>query len=437
MTQQTLPKKYIHQAGHTFFIAGLQWQYLPLRGKRSMRLRAREADANYWATLPTGEGQALGTLLGTVNIADTGLFKGNRKKLVSMALAILPALPRSCYAVFNLPDGQYWFIAVIDGMISPFGDVVGDELAIRSALSNFQQISSTPDDGWTIYAPDDFLPDTQTENHDLFSLLENKTGIRRARLYKTNNKKAILTWVALLVVLAGGYWGYSLWQTHQEQLRIEAGRQLILAQQKLAPHIPADNLKPWADQPLFPEMLSACSAVWKVAHISIAGWVFNNAKCDSDGKITLHYSLPTGGTVGDFAARLLELYGPDTRPVFNIPGPADDASYTLPVPLSIKKHPEPLLPGDQQIQHLTSYAQRINARLRLAETDVATQVTNGQATNLAWRTYSFTFITAIPPDRLFAPTRFLSNGMRATSISTELKNNRFEYTIEGFLYANK
>ncbi|MNR17893.1 Pilin accessory protein (PilO) [compost metagenome] len=183
-------------------------------------------------------------------------------------------------------------------------------------------------------------------------------------------------------------------------------------------------------------MLSACSTVWKAAQISIAGWIFNNATCDADGKIALHYTLPSGGTVGDFAARLPVIYGPDIQPEFNIPGRADDAAFTLAVPLSAPSGPESLLPGNLQIQHLTSYAQRINAQLRISELDTNTQLSQGSVQNLPWRTFSFTFITDIPPDRLFAPTRFNSSGIRASRIMTALKDNRLEYTIEGLLYAN-
>lgn len=434
MKQQTT---YTLQDGSTWLVAGLHWQYLPLRGRRSMRLRAKEAHATHWAALPTGDGQAQGTLLGTVTLTDKTRRKGGRHRLASMALAVLPALPEACYGVFPLPDGQYWFVAVSDGMLSPFGDIVGDDAAIRIAVSNFLQITSEPPAGWTIYAPSGFFPEQGTEDKALSTLTDNKVGLRRARLSKTHNPQMLWLWGIAVVALGVGYTGYSTWQTHQEEARIAAAQAALMARQQLEQQAPADNLKPWATQPRFPPMLSACSSVWKDAQISIAGWVFNTATCDAYGKITLHYTLPNGGTVGDFALRLPVLYGADIQPVFNIPGSADDASFALSVSLSPPEHPEALLPGSQQIQHLTSYAQRINARLRLSEMDASTQLTQGDVQSLPWRTYSFTFITDIPPDRLFAPTRFNSSGIRASSITTTLKNNRLEYTIEGLLYANR
>ncbi|MDX6041272.1 type 4b pilus protein PilO2 [Scandinavium lactucae] len=433
MKQQTT---WTLQSGSVWLVAGLSWQYLPLRGHRGMRLRAKEADATHWAELLTDDGRSQGTLLGTVALTDKTVMKRGRHSLVSLALTALPSLPAESYGVFALPSGQYWFVAVSNGMLSPFGDIVGDEHFIRTAVSNFLHISPPPTEGWTVFAPPGFFPGLQTEEKTLSALTGSKAGLRRARLHKTHNKQALWMWGAAAVAIVGGYLLVTAWQQHQEAARVAAAQSALLARQHQEGSIPADSLKPWAKHPRFPVMLSACSTVWKAAQISIAGWIFNNATCDADGKIALHYTLPSGGTVGDFAARLPVIYGPDIQPEFNIPGRADDAAFTLAVPLSAPSGPESLLPGNLQIQHLTSYAQRINAQLRISELDTNTQLSQGSVQNLPWRTFSFTFITDIPPDRLFAPTRFNSSGIRASRIMTALKDNRLEYTIEGLLYAN-
>nr|WP_241391280.1 hypothetical protein [Serratia proteamaculans]ULG18906.1 PilO [Serratia proteamaculans] len=73
MKQQTT---YTLQNGKIWLVAGLHWQYLPLRGHRSMRMRAKEANASHWAALPTGDGQAQGSLLGTVAISVKTPHKG-------------------------------------------------------------------------------------------------------------------------------------------------------------------------------------------------------------------------------------------------------------------------------------------------------------------------------------------------------------------------
>lgn len=431
MKQQTT---WTLQTNGAWLVAGLNWQYLPLRGRRGMRLRAKEAGATHWAEMLTDDGQSQGTLLGTIAITNKAEMK---HRLASMALAVLPALPPSCYAVFALSPDTYWFIAVNDGMLSPLSDIVGDEHAVRTAAANFLQISGSPPKGWTVYAPSEFFPELEVVETPLATLTGNKVGLRRARLHKTHNPQLLWLWGIFAVVVVGSYLLLTAWQQHKEEERVAAARAALLARQQAESKAPVDSLKPWAKQPRFPSMLNACSTVWKEAQISIAGWIFNTATCDANGKITLHYTLPSGGTVGDFAARLPVIYGPDIKPEFNIPGGADDAAFALPVMLTPPERPESLLQGNLQIQHLTSYAQRLNARLRLSELDTSTQLTQGNVQNLPWRTFSFTFITDIPPDRLFAPGRFNSDGLRAATIMTRLKNNRLEYTIEGILYANK
>ncbi|UJT80925.1 type 4b pilus protein PilO2 (plasmid) [Edwardsiella piscicida] len=430
MKQQTT---WTLQTNGAWLVAGLSWQYLPLRGRRSMRLRAKEAGVSHWAEILADDGQSQGTLLGTVNVTDR---MERKHSLASMALATIPALPQYCYAVFSLSPGKFWFVAVSDGMLSPLSDIVGDESVIRTATSHFLQISATPSEGWTVYAPSGFFPELEAEEKTLAELVSIKTNLRRARLHRTHNPQLLWLWGISAVIVAGGYLLLTTWQKHEEEARIAAAHAALVARQQELSKAPADSLKPWAKLPPLPIMLNACSSVWKKVPISIAGWIFNTAMCSSNGIITLHYSLPSGGTVGDFASRLPIIYGQDIQPVFNIPGSADDAAFTLPVPLTKPDHPEKLLPGNQQIQHLTSYAQRINARLRLNELNASTQLTQGNVENIPWRTYSFTFITDIPPDRLFASTRFNSSGIRASGIITTLKSNRLEYTIEGLLYAN-
>ncbi|SUQ37506.1 Pilin accessory protein (PilO) [Yersinia ruckeri] len=212
MTRQTTPGRYSVQVGKVWLIAGLYWQYLPLRGRRSMRLRARAAKASHWAALPTEEGQAQGTLLGTVNINDITGHKRGRLQQASMALAVLPTLPADCYAVFLLPNGQYWFVAINNGMLSPFGDIVGSETAVRTAVDNFLQITAVPDGGWTVYAPAGFFPDTAIQARELIPQLSNTSGLRRARLYKTHDTQAMWFW--------GGPW----WHCWEGISGIQSGR---------------------------------------------------------------------------------------------------------------------------------------------------------------------------------------------------------------------
>lgn len=420
-------EQYLCLTPRSRLVAGLHWQYLPLRGRRGMRLRAREERASHWVAVPLTDG----TLLGTVALPTIAPGKG--KPLVSLALQLQPVLPPDGYAVFVLPDGRYWFTAAHEGRLSMFADVVGNEATIRAAAARFIQATPAPDAGWAVIAPEDFFSGLAVQTLSLPALLDVK-GLRQARLLTTQNHRATLTQVGLLVAVVAGYGLWHLHQAHQAQRRAAAAHAALLAEQQ---HPDTGKMrKPWAGSLPLPAILARCEAAWRQAPISIAGWAFTTADCAHDGTLTLHYRLPSGGTVGDFAARLPRYY-PGIPPVFNIPGSADDAALTLSIPLPSPGSAESLQDGDTQIRRLTSYAQRLGAQLRLAEEPPLTQTLGDQVVTLPWRLYSFTFITAIPPDRLFSPSRFDSRGMRVTHITTALSGNRLIYTLEGVLYANR
>lgn len=419
-------EQYLYLTPHSRLVAGLHWQYLPLRGSRGMRMRAREERASHWVAVPLSDG----TLLGTLSLTEISPARG--KPLASLALQLQPRLPADGYAVFALPDGRYWFSAAHGGRLSMFADVVGDEAAVRSAAGRFIQATPEPDAGWSVIAPEGFFPTLPVRTLTLTALLEAKR-LRHARLHTTQNRRARLGQVALLVAAVGGYGLWHQHQARQAQAHIAAARAALLAEQRRPDT--GQMSKPWAGTLQLPVILARCEAAWRQAPISIAGWAFNAADCAGDGALTLHYRLPAGGTVGDFAARAPRYY-PDIPTVFNIPGGADDAALTLSIPLPSPAPPEILPAGDVQIRNLTSYAQRLGAQLRLAQEPPLTQTAGDQVVTLPWRLYSFTFITAIPPDRLFAPSRFDSRGMRLTHISTALADSRLIYTLEGTLYAN-
>lgn len=397
-----------------------------------MLLRAREANSSHWAALPVSDGYTQGTLLGSLSFSETTVRR-QRHKLVSMALVVLPALPAFCYGVFPLPDGRYWFMAVSDGTLSPFADIVGDDSAIRTAVSHFLQSSSPPVEGWTVYAPDGFFADRETEEKTLQALIANRGGLRRAGLNKTHDHKEIWLWGLALVALVAGYLAYTGWQRQQQAARIAAAQARLMQMKKDQARTLINTPDPWNQMPPLSQMLTACRAVWQAAPVSIAGWKFTTAKCDISGNVTFQYNAESRGNVADFAARLPVIYGPDRQASFNIPGSGDQATFTLPVALTIPARGETLLAADQQIQQLVSYAQRIQAGLSLNQDQAAMR----SASDTSWRSYSFRFISPYSPGQLFTAADIDNSGFRASGITATLNGHRLEYTIEGVLYVSK
>lgn len=419
------------QSGRHSLVAGLQWQWVPARGQRRMRIEARDQLASHWVALPAGTADEPATWLGLLADDAPELPKGKRPASLSAALS--GRVPDDCWGTFLLPDGRWWFMAVTAGHPSPYGDVTGDAAAVIRAADTFRSTVPAPASGWVVFDPDALfdLPDAR---RDTLGTLLPTVIPARARLKKTDSRTGTALLLTVLV-LGGATWWASHWFDVRKKAEHDAWvRSELMRAREAAVAKPASLIRPWASQPDFPGTLTACVRQWRQAPISVAGWVFRQATCESSGQLTLHYALPDGGTVGDFAARLPEIYGPAVRATFNMPGPSDDASFRQRVHFGATEA-EALLPGDEQLRRLTSYAQRLRASLRITPPQSLTQTVGQEGVPLPWRRYGFTFITDIPPDRLFDASRFPGNGLRLSTVKVELRNSRLTYTLEGMLYA--
>jgi hypothetical protein len=419
-------------SGKYVLLAGLHWQWVPARGRRRMRIEARDQLAGQWVALPAGTADDPAAWLGLLGDDAPELPKG--KRAASLVAALTGRVPADCWGVFMLPAGLWWFMAMTGGHPSPYGDVTGDAAAITRASELFRAQEHAPAAGWVVFDPDGLfnLPDAK---RDALEGLLPGTVPARARLQKTDGRTAQHLMLAALV-LGAAAWGGNHWLDAKKQAEHDAWVQAELVRARAAAaEKPASLTRPWGGQPDFPGMLTACVHQWRLAPLSIAGWIFSRVTCEAKGQLTLHYTLPDGGTVGDFAARLPALYGPDTPVTFNMPGPSDDASFKE----TVRFTPAPaerLLPGDEQLRRMTSYAQRLRANLRFSEPVALIQLVGQEKVPLPWKRYSFTFITDIPPDRLFDASRFPGNGLRLSSVKAELHGSRLTYTLEGMLYAD-
>lgn len=435
MTSELTPAASVSmvQSGKYVLIAGLHWQWVPARGRRRMRIEAREQLASYWLALPAGTADEPASWLGSLPEYAPELPKGQCP--ASLAVALLDKVPADCWGVFMLPGGQWWFMAITGGHPSPYGDVTGDVATVTRAAELFRTTAPVPAAGWTVFDPEALLDFPNARRDALTSLIS--VGVpARARLSKTDSRMTShLILIAVLLAAGAGYGNHWLEVRKKAQREAWAQAELIRAREAAAAK-PASLARPWAGQPDFSGMIASCVKQWRTMPLSVAGWVFSQATCEASGQLTLHYALPAGGTVGDFAARLPELYGPGTKVVFNMPGPSDDASFIKPVSFS-QVPAEALLPGDEQLRRMTSYAQRLRANLRIIEPVMLSQTIGQENVPLPWKRYSFTFITDIPPDRLFDASRFPGNGLRLSSVKAELHSSRLTYTLEGMLYAEK
>ncbi|AXF78990.1 type 4b pilus protein PilO2 (plasmid) [Erwinia tracheiphila] len=423
---------YVVRPGPRTLIAGLRWELVDGRRRSAARRAARSRDADRFAVVPAGKSQLL---TGSGNLTECGITAREAKNSFSLALSVLPLLGSHGWGIFALDDGRYWFIATQEGQLSVLSDVIGNHDTVRQALDTFLSFDTFTADDRTIFCPAGFLPDVNGTDQTLDVLLSKLAVPRFARLHPVSNRLALITWSALLVVIFGGYFGVTQYQSHLETQRIAAARAAYLkAKEQIKSATPA-ALQPWKAQPVLTDFLTQCSQQWKIAPLSIAGWRFNTADCSQEG-IRLAWSKPSGGTIGDFSRRLA-LWYPGLTPLFNIPGGADTGGVSVALHMPLPDAPETVASVDSQTQRLTNYAQQLRARLNLTEDGALSTRVDGQVIPLPWRSFSFTFTTDIPPDRLFAPAQFDASGVRLTRITVSLSNARLHYSLEGKLYAQR
>ncbi|HGJ5864468.1 type 4b pilus protein PilO2 [Arsenophonus nasoniae] len=89
--------------------------------------------------------------------------------------------------------------------------------------------------------------------------------------------------------------------------------------------------------------------------------------------------------------------------------------------------------ADNQIQRLTTFAQRMRLPINLQEDDNRQVSANGEERIMPWRSFSFSLETAIPPTLLFDELDDL--GLRLHVITITLNQGRLSYRMEGKLYA--
>lgn len=413
-------------------VAGLLWELVDTGSKSAARRAARRQDADWFAVVSAGQSRLL---TGSGNLAECGVTPREARHSASLALSVLPFLGSHGWGIFALDDGRYWFVAAQDGQLSVLSDVIGNQDTVRQALDTFLSFDTFTAADRIVFCPEGFLTQVTGADTPLNSLLSNLTIPREARLLPVSNRQALVVWSALLLIIFGGYFGVTQYQSHLEAQRTAAARAAFLkAKEKIKSVMPTE-LQPWKSQPALHDFLTLCSQKWKTAPLSIAGWRFNTADCTQES-IRFAWIKPTGGTIGDFSRRLA-LWYPGLKPLFNIPGGADTGGVSVALHMPLSDAPETVASTDSQTQRLTHYAQQLRAGLNLAEDGALSTHVDGQVVPLPWRSFSFKFTTDIPPDRLFTPAQFDASGVRLTRITVSLSNARLHYALEGKLYAQQ
>lgn len=422
---------YIVTHGKSQYVAGLNWEVITPQSARRSRRQAKEDGADHYLVWRQPDTVLLGmTLLSAFRETSAR----DRQTYRSLALHVLPHLPANGYVVTALSDKVWWFVATIEGRLSPLSDIVGSPEQIKQVINVFVMMNPLPSAGWQVIAPESFGLENSQTPPPLSRWLTHDTVHKTPRLLPTNARTIAVFWVLLLLAFIAGYFGWQHWQQRQQDAEIAAAHAAVAARRAELRN--ENGHRPWGDQPPFNAVLRACHNRWKVLPLSIAGWTFAQAQCTQDGNLSVQYVLPEGGTVADFAGRLPHWY-PGTVAGFNIPGGADIASFTLTFTPPRPSPAENIPDNATQTQRFTSFAQRLSAALQLVKQDNALRDDDGNIIEVPWNTYAFTFVTDIPPDQLFLAQHFDDTGLRLQQISLTQRDGHLTYTLEGSLYATK
>lgn len=417
--------------GKRHFIAGMHWQYLPLRGKRHLRLRAKTENITHWASCNNTHNTAKGSFLGTCYLQglEKPLPKGN---YYSLALLVMPHLAVNSYAVFPLAEKQFWFIARYEGEISPFSDVVGDAEEIARYIHVFLQLLPS-EHPWIVYAPQGFVTCPSQLPPDYSRLLaESAVEWRKIQLIPSDNKAILRRYGFLVLIFAATIGGYTFWKKYQEQQNIAAAQRYLREQQALQAGN-ATKTQPWDNTPSFRDVIKQCQQQWAQLPLLIAGWQFSDARCEAQGKMKVHYLLRQPGNVGDFSRRVEGLFQTAGNITFNIPGAANDATFFLPLEW-LPSAPSTLSTSTQSrisVRDLVTYAQKMNLGLRLAPEDAANRV---EQQHQIWQLHNFSLVSAFPPQTIFADPLFTQENIRVKSVVIESNDRKLNYRLDGVLY---
>ncbi|EED7772949.1 type 4b pilus protein PilO2, partial [Salmonella enterica subsp. houtenae] len=289
----------IHVIDHekVHYVAGLNWQVIEPQSAGRSRKQAKAEGAEHYLVWRQPDRVLLGmTVLSAVQeVRDRQAYR-------SLALHVLPLLPEDGYAVIPLSETSLWFVATLGGQLSPLSDIVGSTEQIKKAIDVFVTMNPLPAAGWQIIAPDGFLQGETQPPPALTDWLSRDKTRRTPRLSPTSVKAAAGLWIALLVLLIAGHFGWQYLQERRENAEIAAAQAALAAKRAAAKS--GSQPRPWASQPRFNTVLRTCHNHWKTLPLSIAGWTFAQAQCSPAGSLSANYALPEGGTVADFARRL-------------------------------------------------------------------------------------------------------------------------------------
>lgn len=418
---------------HYRLVSGLFWQ--PLERPRNYMKEAREIGRR--------EKMDIVTIRKTDAVLEAGFVckqLGIVKGMYSLASIMADKLGNAdnnytFLAAVTIDEGRYAMVAVDKNGILPDSDRVEDLTGIQGAINKFYGLLKKPD--IKVYAPSELGFGGQEIQLD--SLLTNLSRHHRLRpLFFGLSKREVLSLsgviFALLIVGTIGKLKYDQWQ-RAEQQRLEAARQALerVHAQTGVEHTVAALVHPWTTQPALSEFLHVCEPELKKLPLSVAGWTFLEARCQTSGLNVLYQRTADLPVTVDQVIEQALTYWPNAAVTFS----ADNNTAQIKYPLSFAPGGDDPLMQLNEIRHaIVSHFQARLILFSLAARSSEVQPLLGQADSIVKPTWStWTFSTQSKLAATDTLKDFPSRGVRLTSLSVVLNNLELTWNTEGEFYA--
>ena len=407
-----------HRGGQ--WVLGLEWRYLPVRGRRKIRQRLPRGADIYQVNLPQEYGAEQGCLLGTTSLSAENK---RRDKSYSLALAVLQQLPVNSFAVYRVDSYRYWFVARIGNSLSPFSDYLGDANEILRHIRQFRMLSP-PEIVW-----DQHLSHSRSDEQKIADAASLDTLLaqydplpRKYRLTQVANHRRLRLPGALILLAAIGLSAWLWWNNYQQQQRIAAAQRYLLQQQQLM--AARQGATPWHNFPSLADTLRRCQGESEPLPLFIAGWALMQVQCyPQSGTLRVSYRMQEADTLDDFIHQLRQSHLPVTEQHFNLPGAGDEASLLLSFVATTNNRNDS--PMGITLTGLVSMAQRTHGELQLSQ---AMKIPGG------YSEYRFTLLTALSPRLLLSDSAISSGNLVADSVGIQRTGEKLLLTLEGRIY---
>ncbi len=345
--------------------------------------------------------------------------KERLKGLYSFAAVLAGALGESWMGAFALSDGRYAFVTVIDGVVLPGQDIVGDRDKIEQALTKtYSLVTADPAKALklqkNIIAPADFQ--FSNDNRTVEDILRPE-HFKKEHLLKPLalglTPREIVIGIVGLTAVGGIAVGASWWMERREAEKAQqAAMQQATELEKQKLEAQREIPQPWMTQPNAKLMLTAAAESLDQNPLSYGGWLFAESACDAT-RCAAIYSRPDGGsTIGAFLLASKSANGARL---------SDDKGVVY-IQLALSPEKTDLLPPFQQQEFgFTNYFQSFGDYVKASLEDAAAPVAvpgEPVAPPATWTKKTFKVDTTFPPERLFEGLDV--TGLRITNITARI-----------------